>query len=153
MANHTELIARMNDILSWELAGIIQNLNHSMMVTGVHRMEYAEFFSANSKENRDHAELLGNRIAALGGVPTVEPAQIRQAVSLEDMLEAALALEIAAMEAWQGALAAADKAPMGLRIWLEDMIAEEQEHIDDLRMVTGKVSFTAAQLPGKAKVG
>lgn len=153
MTNRTELIARMNDILSWELAGIIQNLNHCMMITGVHRLEYAELFSGFSKENRDHAEILGRRIAAMGGVPTVEPAQIRQAVSLEDMLEAALALELSAMDAWQAALAAADSAPMGTRFWLEDMIGEEQEHIDELRMLTGKVSFSASQLAGKSNVG
>lgn len=153
MANHSELIARMNDVLSWELAGIIQNLNHSMMVTGIHRLEYAELFSENSKENRDHSEILGRRIAALGGVPTVEPAQIRQAVTLEEMLDAALSLEVAAMSAWQAALAAADNAPMGLRFWIEDMISEEQEHIDDLRMLTGKVSFNASQLQSASKAG
>lgn len=152
MADRTELIARLNDVLSWELAGIIQNLNHSMMITGVHRLEYGEFFSENSKENRDHAEMLGKRIAALGGVPTVEPATVRQAVTLDEMLQAALALELSAMNAWQTALAAADNAPMGVRFWLEEMITEEQQHIEELEMLTGKVTFSAQQLKANSGV-
>lgn len=146
MADRTELIARLNDTLSWELAGIIQNLNHSMMVTGKERLEYSEFFSDNSKENRDHAEILGKRIAALGGVPTVEPATIIQAITLDEMLEAALSLEKNAMAAWEASLAAADSAPAGIRFWLEEMIGEEQLHIDELVMLTSKVSFNQAQL-------
>ena len=152
MADMNTFIARMNDVLSWELAGIIQNLNHAMMITGVHRMEYGEFFSENSKENRDHAELIGARITAYGGVPTVEPATIRQAVTLEEMLDAALALEKSAMAAWQAAFDASEGvANFGTRVWLEDMISEEQEHIDDLMKLTGKTSFSASQLPASNK--
>lgn len=152
MADINTFIARLNDVLSWELAGIIQNLNHTMMITGIQRLEYASFFSENSKENRDHAELLGSRITAYGGVPTVEPAVIRQAVTLEEMLDAALQLEKAAMTAWQAALDASEGvANFGTRVWLEDMIAEEQEHIDDLMKITGKISFNASQLPSKSR--
>lgn len=146
MTKNAELIARLNDVLSWELAGIIQNLNHSMMVTGIQRLEYAEFFSENSKENRDHAALVGNRIASLGGVPTVEPATIIQAVSLDNMLEAALSLEKNAMAAWEAALAASGSAPAGYKFWIEEMIGEEQLHIDELLLLTGKVSFQAEQI-------
>lgn len=147
MGNAAQLIARLNDVLSWELAGIIQNLNHSMMVTGKQRLEYAEFFSENSKENRDHAEQVGKRIAALGGVPTVEPATIIQAVALDDMLEAALSLEKNAMAAWEAALEASKQGvPSGYKFWIEEMIGEEQGHIDELMMITGKVSFQADQL-------
>ena len=146
MADRTALIERMNEVLSWELAGIIQNLNHSMMVTGKNRLEYSEFFSDNSKENQQHAELIGKRIAALGGVPTVEPATIIQAVTLDDMLEAALSLEKNAMAAWEAALEAADGVPAGYRFWFEEMISEEQLHIDELMMLTSKVEFKANQL-------
>lgn len=148
-----KLIDRMNNVLSWELAGIIQNLNHALMLTGRERLEYREMFDDNSKENRDHAELIGARIAALGGVPTVEPAKIRQATNLTDMLEAVLALELDAMAGWQAAYEASDAAAPGYKFWFEEMIAEEQQHIDELRMLTGKVSFSAKQLKDAAKAG
>lgn len=146
MADKNTLIERLNTVLSWELAGIYQNLNHSMMLTGIHRLEYAEFFEDNSKENRDHAQVVGNKIAALGGVPTVEPGEIRQAVSLEDMLEAALHLEEEAMKAWIACLEHGEAGGLGTKFWIEEMVGEEQEHIDELRLLTGKVSFAAGQL-------
>ena len=148
MADRTTLIEKLNTVLSWELAGIIQNLNHAMMVTGRERLTFADFFSDNSKENRSHAEAVGNRIAALGGVPTVEPARIKQAASLDAMLEAALELEEAAMAAWLEALDAAEGAHLQTKLWIEEMVAEEQEHIDELMKITGRISFAGLQLPG-----
>lgn len=150
MSTETKLVEALNEVLSWELAGIIQNLNHCMMITGTQRLEYAEFFEENSKENRDHAQMVGRKITSFGGVPTVEPNQIRQATSLDDMLEAALALEEAAMEAWLKALDASEDANPGTQFWLEEMVAEEQEHIDELRMLTQKVEFNKAQLPSSS---
>lgn len=155
MANETKnLIEKLNDVLSWELAGMIQNMNHSALITGVRRLEFGSMFKANSDENHVHAQELAERIAALGGVPTVEPAKIRQATTLEDMLEASLALEIDAMAAWKAALeASAGAAPQGISFWLEDMISEEQQHIDEFRMLTGKVSFSASQVKKATQAG
>lgn len=151
--DYTQLIEKLNEILSWELAGIVQNMNNASMITGVNRLQFAGMFNANSRENHDHAQQLSERIAALGGVPTVEAAKITQATSLEDMLEAALSLEINAMAAWQAALEVADVAPEGIAYWLEDMIAEEQEHIDEFRMLTSKVAFSANALDKQSKAG
>lgn len=151
MAKDTaNLIEKLNAVLSWELAGMIQNMNHSALITGVRRLEFGSMFKANSLENHAHAEQLAERIAALGGVPTVEPAKIRQAANLEDMLEASLALELDAMTAWKAALEASSAAPAGIGYWLEDMISEEQQHIDEFRMLTGKVSFSAGEIRSAA---
>lgn len=150
MATKEEFIARLNDALAWELAGIIQYMQHSVMVTGPMREVHAGFFNEGSEEARDHAEAAGNRIAALGGVPTVEPAKIRQAANLEGMLEAALALEEDALAAWEAALAACDSVAPGYGFWIEEQIAEEQEHVDELRKMTRKVSFADSDVGGGA---
>lgn len=144
--NTSNLIEKLNAVLSWELAGMIQNMNHAALITGVRRLEFGSMFKANSQENHTHAEQLAERIAALGGVPTVEPAKIRQAATLEEMLEASLALELDAMEAWKAALEASSVAPAGITYWLEDMISEEQQHIDEFRMLTSKVTFTTSDV-------
>ena len=136
-----ELIDRLNEALSWELAGIVQYMNHATMVTGPERIALEDFFEDGSEEALDHAQIVGNKIAALGGVPTVEPAKIRQATDTEGMLDAALALEEDAMDAWQAALEVADAANPGTKFWLEDHISEEQEHIDELNLLTQKVKY------------
>ena len=77
MSNTNELISRLQTVMKWELAGTIQYLHHSAMLMGVERMPYCEFFKEGSEEAREHAELVAGRIAALGGMPAAEPAQIR----------------------------------------------------------------------------
>ncbi len=143
-----ELIDRLNEALSWELAGIVQYMNHATMLTGPERAHLEDFFEEGSEEALEHSEIAGDKIAALGGVPTVEPAKIRQATDTQGMLEAALALEEDAMEAWQRALQVADAANPGTKFWLEDHISEEQEHIDELRLLCEEVSYGDQDLAG-----
>ena len=154
MADLDEFIDRMNEALSWELAGIIQYMNHATMVTGPERSHLEDFFEEGSEEALEHSEIAGDKIAAHGGIPTVEPAKIRQATDTMGMLEAALALEIDAMEAWQAALEVADAADPGTKFWLEDHISEEQEHIDELRLLCDKVDYGEGEIDrGSQKSG
>ena len=141
-------INALNEVLSWELAGIIQYLQHSVMVTGPERETFREFFEDGSKEARLHAQIVGNRIAALGGVPTVEPAKIRQAADLGGMLDATLALEQDALAAWERAHSVASESDVakGYVFWIEEHVAEEQEHVDEMRKLTKTVSFNSSQL-------
>ena len=148
-----KFIDQLNQVLAWELAGIIQYLQHSVMLTGPERQPYAEFFGEGSEEAHGHALAVANRITALGGVPTVEPQRIRQAADFQGMLEAVLALEEDALAAWEKAreIGAAANVSEGYLYWLEEHIAEEQEHVDEMRKLTKKVSFTSKQLPKSTK--
>ncbi len=150
MSDEQELIDRLNEALSWELAGVIQYGHHAAMVTGPHREYLEEFFLEGSKEARDHIEKANNKIAALGGTPTVEPARIREATDVEGMLDAALALEYDALEAWESALEIGEVANKGTEFWLEDHVAEEQEHVDEIRLLADKVSYGEAGLDTSA---
>lgn len=148
-----ELIARLNTVLSWELAGVIQYLHHSVMVSGPMRLSYAEFFHDGSKEARTHAEAVANKITALGGVPTVEPATIRQATTLDDMLGAALALERDALAAWEAALEVAGEANQGTQFWIEEFVAHEQEHVDELVKLTRPSAAASSAQPAGSQAG
>ncbi len=153
MATKEEFIDALNEALSWELAGIIQYMQHAVMVTGPLRESLMEFFHDGSEEARDHAEAVGERIAALGGIPSVEPARIRQAADVDGMLEAALALEQDALATWEAAHALSDAVAPGYKFWLEEHIAEEQEHVDGLRKMTRQVTFSQSDLSGARQSG
>lgn len=150
MATREDLIARLNTVLSWEIAGAIQYLHGGAMLTGKWRGVYAEFFQDGSKEARGHAEQVAEKIVALGGIPTVEPARIIQATDVDALLEAALELEEAALAAWEAALEIGDAVNIGTGLWIEEMVSHEQEHVDELRKLTGRISFGAAQTTGSA---
>lgn len=151
--SNKKFIDQLNDVLAWELAGIIQYLQHSVMVTGPDREVFADFFGDGSEEAHEHAMKVANVITALGGVPTVEPQRIRQAATLDEMLKATLALEEDALASWEKAheVANANGVAKGHIFWLEEHIAEEQEHVDNMRKLTKDVSFSANQLPKKSK--
>jgi len=133
-----ELIESLNTALSLELSGIIQYSQHSYLVTGIEREIYKEFFREQSEEARLHALFLGDKIVALGGVPTVEPAMIRQSTDLSEMLTQDLELERAAVVGYMEAWNACDDEDLPTRFWLEGQIAEEQMHVEELEKLTSE---------------
>jgi bacterioferritin len=133
-----ELIENLNNALSLELAGVIQYSQHSYLVTGTDREIFKDFFRDQAEEAQDHAESLGDKIVALGGIPTVEPAMIRQSTDLKEMLKQDLELEREAMAAYMAAWASCDESDMPQKFWLEERISDEQLHIEELEKLTSE---------------
>ncbi|QQS41483.1 MAG: ferritin [Acidobacteriota bacterium] len=131
-----ELIEQLNKAMSLELSGVIQYSQHSYLVSGTDREVYKEFFRDQAEEAQKHAEFLGDKIVALGGVPTVEPAMIRQSVDLSEMLKQDLELEREAMAAYMSAWEACGETDLPTKFWLEGQIADEQIHIEELEKLT-----------------
>jgi bacterioferritin len=133
-----ELIENLNQALSLELAGVIQYSQHSYLVTGIEREIYKEFFRDQAEEAQKHAEFLGDKIVALGGIPTVEPAMIRQSIDLKEMLKQNLELEREAMAVYMKAWDSCDENDLPTKFWLESQIADEQIHIEELEKLTSE---------------
>jgi len=131
MEKNKDVIDGLNKALSLEWAGNIQYLQHSFLVHGLHREVYKPFFTTRSAECRDHAALLGSKIVALGGLPTVEPAPIRQGWEVEEMLQQDLALEKAAVGAYQDILKIA-KDDVALRHMMENLIETETGSVEEI---------------------
>ena len=134
----TELIENLNNALGLELAGIIQYSQHSYLVTGIEREIYKGFFREQAGEAKDHAETLGDKIVALGGVPTVEPAMIRQSTELKEMLAQDLELEREALATYMTAWKSCGEEDLPTQFWLEERIAEEQLHVEELEKLTSE---------------
>jgi bacterioferritin len=143
-----ELIENLNRALSLELAAVVQYMQHSFLVTGVEREVYREFFRDQSEEAQDHAQTLGDKIVALGGIPTVEPSTISQSVDLVAMLKQDLALEREAMAAYMKAWESCGDEDRPTRFMLEERIYKEQLHIDELEKLTSerKASVTTDRI-------
>ena len=137
MANNG-LIENLNQALSLELAGVIQYMQHSFLVTGAEREVYRSFFRDQSEEARGHAATLGDKIVALGGVPTVEPAMIRQSTDLSEMLRQDLEMEREALQAYMEAWNACGDDELPTRFLLEGRIADEQRHVEELEKLTSE---------------
>jgi bacterioferritin len=131
--------------LSLELSGVIQYTQHSFLVTGTEREVYKEFFRDQAEEAQDHVEMLGDKIVALGGIPTVEPAMIRQSTDLSEMLKQDLELEREAMGAYMAAWAACDDQDLPTKFLLEEQVAGEQKHIEELEKLTSERKASAGK--------
>ncbi len=133
-----ELIENLNRALSLELAAVIQYMQHSFLVTGAEREVYRSYFRKQSEESHDHANTIGDKVVALGGVPTVEPGMIRQSTELAEMLKQDLALEREAMAAYLAAWESCKDEDRPTRFQLEERIYQEQLHIDELEKLTSE---------------
>ena len=131
MEKNKQIIDGLNKALSLEWTGNIQYLQHSFLVHGLHREVYKTLFTASSAECRDHAALLGEKIASLGGLPTVEPAPVKQGWEVEEMLQQDLELEKAALTAYHDVLNVA-KDDVALRHMLEGLIETETASVEEI---------------------
>lgn len=135
--SNEELLDRLNAALSMEYAACIQYLQQQSLVKGQDRHDFAPFFAASSEEAHLHARNLGNKIVSLGGIPTVEPARVRQATGLREMLLNDLEMERSALDAYIRSWEAAEEN-LTLRLWLEEIIRQEQLHVEELEKLTAR---------------
>lgn len=139
-----DLINKLNEILRWEYAGLIQYTQFSYVVTGQLREVYHEFFRENGEEALGHAHKVGDKIVALGGVPTVERAEVKQSLDLNEMLEHSLAVERKHVELYTEALDMLKPHDVALRNLLEDICLDEQDGVDHLEKILQKRELGAA---------
>ena len=143
----------LNQILRWEWTGVAQYAQAGMVVSGKWREVYAEMFWGSAKESFKHAQLIGDKIVALGGVPTVERGPINQSDDLDEMLEHGLAFEAGAVELYNKALEICE-GDRALVVLLEDILLEEQEGVDDISKLLGKhKSGSGSGKSGATKAG
>ena len=88
-----QVIEKLNDCLRHEWTGVAQYAQAGFVVSGLWRDVYSEMFYDSAKESFGHAKKVGEKIVALGGVPTVERNNIKQTDDLLELLNIALAIE------------------------------------------------------------
>lgn len=144
--NTEHVIDALNQTIALELTASLQYHQHALLVRGPWRKLFAEFFHAESHGALDHAHKFGQKVAALGGVPTIEVgAPVRQSLDLTEMLHQDLELERQAMQAYLEAHALAE-GDVALRSMLETHIDDEQRDIEELEMYLEMVQ-TSAVMP------
>jgi bacterioferritin len=152
--DRADLIEKLNEILRWEYAGMIQYTQFSYVVTGPLREVYHEFFRENGEEALGHAHKVGDKIVALGGVPSVERAEVRQSLDLNEMLEHSLFVERKHVQLYTEALDMLGPHDVALRNMMEEICMEEQEGVDHIEKILQKRELGAAQAPlGQKKSG
>jgi bacterioferritin len=130
------LIDGLNIDLAHEYAAVITYRTYASAVTGAYRQELRAFFANEIPDELTHAQLLADKITALGGQPTVKAADVKFTDDPQQMLKNALADEVATIERYvERRRQAEDAGEVGLVVDLDDVIADETKHRDELRLM------------------
>ncbi|MEM6690183.1 MAG: ferritin-like domain-containing protein [Planctomycetota bacterium] len=139
-----DLIEQLNAILRHEWTGVAQYAQASFMVQGVWRQVYAEKFEEDAQESFGHAELIGEKIAALGAIPTTTRNEISQSTDVHEILQFSLKFESKAVEMYLRAIElAANDRP--LVVFLEDILRDEQEGVDEYTKLLRETKSAVAE--------
>lgn len=155
--DRTELIAGLNEDLAHEYASVIQYRTFASMVRGPHRPTLRPMFVAEIADELGHAGLLADHIVALGGVPTTTPKSVAVAENAEAMLRSVHEAESAALARYVERRRMAETlGEHALVVALDDVIADEARHRDEIRLVLdgwpaaadrGQLAATEARRP------
>ena len=135
-AKRQALIEGLNHDLAGEYQAIVMYIQYSAKLTGPYRRELRALFQAEVADEQGHAQFLADKIATLGGEPTTEPRAVPPADRPREMLEQALAAEKQAIADYDERLRQADAfGDVGLRVSLENQVADETRHKEELERV------------------
>lgn len=139
MGDNKKILGALNEGLEREMSNVVSYLHYSFMVRGVNRGPLVTFFREQAQESFQHATKLGEKIVALGGHPSVriEPIKETKKHKPDEMLREELGREKEEVKRYRALLRLVDADDIALRVMLEEMIAEEQEGIEDLEKRVG----------------
>ena len=135
------IIKLLNGALATELVCVLRYKRHHFMASGASSPKIAEEFMVHANEEAGHADRIAERIVQLGGEPDFSPstllershADYNDSNDLKTMIRANLIAERIAIESYRQMIALlADKDPTTRRM-LEDILAVEEEHADELK--------------------
>ena len=150
--DYTKVIEKLNECLRHEWTGVAQYAQAGFLVSGLWREVYSTMFFDNAQESFGHAKLVGEKITALGGVPTIERKSVKQSNDITEMLNNGLEFESAAVKLYNEVLTLAE-GDRALVVFLEDILKQEQEGVDEFTMILRGHTASAAESTSASKAG
>jgi len=139
-ADRETVLKLLNEALATEIVCVLRYKRHYFMADGIHAEPVAAEFLEHATQEMEHADRIAGRIIQLRGEPNFSPdglstrshAEYVEGGSLKEMIKEDLVAERVAIESYREMVAyIAEKDPTTRRI-LEDILASEEEHADDL---------------------
>ncbi len=155
MKGNDKLLETLNSLLADELTAINQYMVHAEMCENWGYGKLHEHFQKRAIDEMKHAEKLIARILFLESTPIVD--QLRKmsiGASVPKQLEGDHRAEAEAIKAYNEAIALATKvADNATREMLEDILVDEDRHIDEIEERQDQIQQMGEQLFLSAQVG
>jgi bacterioferritin len=134
----TKLIEGLNRDLADELGTICRYIQQAALARGMFGHEVREFVKTEVADEVNHALFLADKIVALGGTPAVKPAAFKELTDPREMLEHDLELERRAIGQYAERAGQAEAAgEVGLKVRLEEILADETDHAEEIVRLLG----------------
>ena len=139
-ADRNTVIKLLNEALATEIVCVLRYKRHFYMATGINAESVAAEFLQHANEEQQHADQIAARIVQLGGEPNFSPeglatrshAEYVEGETLVDMIKEDLIAERIAIDSYREMIAYLGNDDSTTRRMLEDILAMEEEHADDL---------------------
>ena len=135
--NTKEVCDILNEIMEYELAGVVRYTHSSMMVSGPYRLPIVTFLKEQAEESLMHAQLAGEKIAGLDGHPSQRIAKIEETNrhTIKDILEESLEHELFALSLYRKLLNCVENKSVYLEEYARAQIGEEEQHSLELKIM------------------
>ena len=139
-ADREVVIKLLNEALATEIICVLRYKRHYFMVKGIHAEPVAAEFLEHAADEQEHGDRIAERIVQLGGEPDFSPegltarshSEYVPGTSLTDMLKEDLVAERVAIESYREIITYLEGRDYTTQRMLEDILANEEEHADDL---------------------
>ncbi len=131
--NHREkIVAKLNTILESEISGVVRYLHYALMITGPNRIPIVKWFHDQANEAYQHASIIGEKITALGGHPSLNVEKVPEGKThnVLDILKESLDFEKHALKLYHETLMMAED-DIALEELIRGFIQKETEHIEE----------------------
>jgi bacterioferritin len=139
-ADRARVISVLNEVLATELVCVLRYKRHYYMAEGLNSGPVAAEFLEHANEEQGHADMIAARIVQLQGEPDFNPATLVARSHAEyvagsglvDMIREDLVAERIAIASYQQIVRWLGEGDVTSRRMIEDILAVEEEHADDL---------------------
>ena len=139
-ADRETVIKLLNEALATEIVCVLRYRRHYFMASGINAESVAAEFLQHSNEEQGHADQISQRIVQLQGEPNFNPeglltrshAEYVEGTSLTDMIKEDLVAERIAIDSYREMINYLGIDDPTTRRMMEDILAVEEEHADDL---------------------
>ena len=125
----------LNQIMEFELAGVVRYTHSSLMVVGPHRIPIVQFLQEQASESLTHAQTAGEFLTGLDGHPSQKISKILETNdhSIKGILEESLEHEMAALDLYKELLMIVEGSSIYLEEYTRNLIGQEEQHQLELR--------------------
>ena len=133
--NSNQVISLLNNILEYELAGVVKYTHFALMVTGPNRLILDKFFKGQASESLDHAQQAGELLTGLGGHPSQKIPKIEETNkhSINDLLNESLVHESNAIALYKELLNCSEGKSLYIEEYAREMIKQEEMHSIEIK--------------------